>query len=302
MGSGVNLAGIPLANPVLLASGTCGYGEELADLIDLSTIGGLITKAVTVEPRLGNPVPRVYETPAGMLNAIGLANPGLDVFVRDKLPYLRTCGTRIIVNVAGSTVEDYVKVIERLERETGIDGYELNISCPNVKEGGIAFGADPRLVDTVVRAAVSASRRPVIVKLSPNVSDITVTARAAEAAGAAALSLINTLIGMAIDLHRRRPVLANGTGGLSGPAIKPVGLAMVYRTYRAVRIPIIGLGGIMTATDALEYLMAGAVAVQIGTGTFIEPATAPRVATGIAEWMASQRLTDLGQVTGACHR
>mgnify|MGYP000371501373 CR=1 FL=1 len=302
MGLDLVLAGIRLANPVLMASGTFGYGRELDDLVNVPRLGGLITKAITLKPRAGNPTPRVTETAAGMLNAIGLANVGVEAFLAEKLPALAGLSVPVIVNVAGSAVEEYVAVIERLESAPGIAAYELNISCPNVKHGGIAFGADPCQVEKVVGAARKAAKRPLIVKLSPNVSDITVTAKAAEAAGADALSLINTLIGMAVDVKRRKPVLANITGGLSGPAIKPVGLAMVYKTAAAVQIPLIGIGGIVSATDVLEYLMVGARAVQIGTGTFVDPSGAARIVDELEAWRVAQKLDNLQEIVGACQR
>lgn len=302
MGLDLVLAGLRLANPVLMASGTFGYGRELDDLVSVPRLGGLVTKAITLKPRAGNPTPRVTETAAGMLNAIGLANVGVEAFLGEKLPALAGLAVPVIVNVAGSAVEEYVAVIERLEAAAGIAAYELNISCPNVKHGGIAFGSDPCQVEKVVGAARKAAKRPLIVKLSPNVSDITVTAKAAEAAGADALSLINTLIGMAVDVKRRKPVLANITGGLSGPAIKPVGLAMVYKTAAAVKIPLIGIGGIVSATDVLEYLMVGARAVQIGTGTFVDPAGASRIVDELEAWRVAQNLDNLQEIVGACRR
>lgn len=302
MALALKLASLQLANPVLVASGTFGYGVEMEDLVDINRLGGIVSKAVSLAPRAGNPVPRVTETPAGMLNAIGLANVGVEHFITDKLPALTALPGAVIVNVAGSQVDEYVAVIDRLEQASGIDAYELNISCPNVKEGGIAFGADPNLVGQVVQACrVAARSRPLFVKLSPNVTDITATARAAEAAGADALSLINTLIGMAIDVRTRRPVLANVTGGLSGPAIKPVGLAMVYRCRAAVRIPLIGIGGIVSTTDILEYLMAGANAIQIGTGIFVDPSFPCRAIDELASWCKQEGITDLQDIVGACH-
>ncbi len=301
MGLALELAGIPLANPVMLASGTCGYGQELAGVMAVETLGAIVTKAITASPRFGNPTPRLAETPAGMLNAIGLANVGVEAFIADKLPYLRDLAPRVIVNIAGSRIEEYVAVAERLETATGIDAYELNISCPNVAHGGIAFGADPAAIAAVVGAVKRVITRPLIVKMSPNVTDIVSTSRAAEDAGADALALINTLIGMAVDVSRRRPVLANLTGGLSGPAIRPVGLAMVYKVFTAVRIPIIGLGGIMETEDALAYLMCGARAVQIGTATFINPDAAVRIITGLAAWCDDQGVDDLQDIVGACH-
>jgi dihydroorotate dehydrogenase (NAD+) catalytic subunit len=302
MGLALNLAGIGLANPVLLASGTCGYGDELDGLLHVGGVGAVITKAITREPRAGNPTPRITETPAGMLNAIGLANVGVDAFITDKLPWLRSCGARVVVNIAGSTIEEYVAVVDRLETAAGIDGYELNISCPNVRTGGMAFGTDPDVAAAVTAAVRAATRRPLIVKLSPNVTDIATIAQAVEAAGADVLSLINTLVGMAVDVRARRPVLANVTGGLSGPAIRPVGLAMVHRVYRAVRVPLIGMGGITTTEDVLAYLMCGARAVQIGTRTFVDPGAADRLIADLEAWRIAEGLTDLQDIVGACHR
>ncbi len=301
MGLNCSVAGLELANPVLVASGTFGYGEELADLTAVDRIGGICTKAITLAPRLGNPTPRVAETPAGMLNAIGLANVGVDAFIRDKLPFLRACAAKVIVNVAGSLVEDYCAVVDRLEDAEGIDAYELNISCPNVKHGGIAFGADPQAIERMVGAIKDRASRPLIVKMSPNVTDIATTSKAAEDAGADALSLINTLIGMAVDVRRRRPLLANITGGLSGPAIRPVALHMVYKVFQAVRIPIIGIGGIMERDDALAFLMCGARAIQIGTATFVDPDTPVQIVDALAAWCEHEGIEDLSDIVGACH-
>lgn len=276
-----------LPNPVGAASGTFGYGSEYESLMDVDALGALYTKAVTPEPRPGNDVPRIVETPAGMLNSIGLANPGLDAFVREKLAELRTRRCPVIVNVAGASEDDYARVLERLESEDGIAGYEINVSCPNVSHGGLAFGTDPGLVERLTRRLRDLLRRgrPLIVKLSPNVTDIAEIARAAQAGGADAVSCINTLVGMAVDVERLRPRLARITGGLSGPAIRPVGVACVWRVSRAVKIPVIGIGGILEARDALEYLLAGASAVQVGTGIFLSPETPGRVLSGIREWM-----------------
>lgn len=292
----VRIGSLTLPNPVGVASGTFGYGEEYAALLDLDALGAVYTKAVTMEPRPGNPAPRLAETPAGLLNSIGLANPGLAAFVRDKLPALRSRRFRTIVNVAGASAEDYVRVVEGLEEAGGVDAYELNVSCPNVKSGGMAFGTDPRLVALVTEAVRRATKRPLIVKLSPNVTDIRETARAAEASGADAVSAINTLVGMAIDVKALRPRLAMKTGGLSGPAVKPVGVAAVYRVSRAVKIPVIGLGGISTADDALEYLLAGADAVQVGTATFAAPDAALRVLEGVEAWMRQHRVARVADI------
>ena len=292
----VRLGPLELPNPVGVASGTFGYGAEYEELVDVDSLGALYTKAVTPEPRPGNAAPRIVETPAGMLNSIGLANPGLEAFLRDKLPELRKRRCAVLVNVAGATEEDYVRVVEGVEAAGGADGYEINVSCPNVKKGGMAFGTDPRLVEAVTAALRARTRRPLVVKLSPNVSDIGEAARAAEAGGADAVSAVNTLVGMVIDVRRRRPVLAMRTGGLSGPAIRPVGVAMVYKASRAVRIPVIGLGGIMTAEDALQYLLAGAAAVQVGTGSFVEPRTALRVLEGLRAWMTESRIARVSDI------
>lgn len=303
----VRVGDLTLPNPVGVASGTFGYGAEYESLIDVDALGALYTKAVTPEPRTGNDVPRIVETPCGMLNSIGLANPGLDAFVRGKLPELRRRRCPVIVNVAGACQDDYVRVVDRLEIEAGIAGYEINVSCPNVSHGGMTFGTDPVLVERLTSRIRKAQRpaplgrRPLIVKLSPNVTDISETARAAEAGGADGLSCINTLVGMVIDVDHLRPVLARGTGGLSGPAIRPVGVACVYRVARAVRIPVIGLGGILSGPDALQYLLAGASAVQVGTGNFLDPGTALKVLDGIRSWMRKNgvgRVTDIRGMLG----
>jgi dihydroorotate dehydrogenase (NAD+) catalytic subunit len=281
----VRLGPLVLANPVGVASGTFGYGTEYEELVDIDALGALYTKAVTLAPRPGNEAPRIVETPAGMLNSIGLANPGLDAFIADKLPGLCARRCALIVNVAGGSEEEYLEILERLDAEEGIAGYEINLSCPNVGHGGLAFGTDPTQVERITRALRERTRRCLMVKLTPNVADIASIAKAAEAGGADAVSCINTLIGMSIDVKRRRPSLAAVTGGLSGPAIRPVGVACVYKASRALRIPVVGLGGIMCADDALQYLLAGASAVQVGTGSFVDPRTALRVLEGIGEWM-----------------
>jgi dihydroorotate dehydrogenase (NAD+) catalytic subunit len=284
------IAGVHFQNPVLTASGTFGYGQEFAHLIDLNQLGGIVVKGISADPMPGNPSPRIYETESGMLNAIGLQNVGAQRFLKEKLPFLRTLKARCIVNVFGYSTADYVRCLEILNAGDGIDAYELNISCPNTRAGGMVYGNDPKLTEEVVTAAKKVARLPVIVKLSPNVTDITVTARAAEAAGADALSLVNTFVGMAVDIQTRTPRLSNATGGLSGPAIKPVALRMVYQTYRAVKIPLIGMGGIATPEDALEYLIVGAQAVQVGTANFYDPGTSLRVAQGIRDYCQRRHL------------
>jgi dihydroorotate dehydrogenase (NAD+) catalytic subunit len=307
------LGPLELANPVGVASGTFGYGTEYEELVDLDALGALYTKAVTPAPRPGNPVPRIVETPAGMLNSIGLANPGLDAFMTGKLPELRRRLCAVIVNVAGSSEAEYLEVVERIEafvgpprgasvaaaaERSGVDGYEINVSCPNVRHGGLAFGTDPSQVERLTRALRDRTKRCLIVKLTPNVADIASIAKAAEAGGADAVSCINTLVGMAIDTRRRRPLLAAGTGGLSGPAIRPVGVACVYKASRAVRIPVVGLGGIMEADDAVQYLLAGARAIQVGTGSFVDPRTAIRVLAGIAAWMEENGAARIEDIAG----
>jgi dihydroorotate dehydrogenase (NAD+) catalytic subunit len=293
----IDVAGIHFENPVLTASGTFGYGQEFAQLIDLNQLGGICVKGISADPMEGNPSPRIYETEAGMLNAIGLQNVGAERFLKEKLPFLRTLRTRCIVNVFGYSTEDYVRAIEILNQGEGIHGYELNISCPNTRCGGMVYGNDPRLTAEVVAASKKAARYPLIVKLSPNVTDITELARAAEGAGADALSLVNTFVGMAIDIETRTPRISNVTGGLSGPAIKPLAVRMVHQTYRAVKIPIIGIGGIATTEDALEFIIAGALAIQIGTANFYAPETALRVADGIRDYCRRKR-THLSDLVG----
>ncbi len=292
----VKLAGITLRNPVMTASGTFGYGREFAEYVDLEKIGAFVTKGLSLRPRAGNPTPRIVETPGGMLNAIGLQNVGIEAFIAEKVPFLATVNTPAIVNFFGSTVDEYAELAGRLDGIPEVAGLEVNISCPNVKQGGIVFGTDPACAAQVVSACRAATSKTLIVKLSPNVTDVVAMARACADAGADALSLINTLTGMAIDLSRRRPVLANITGGLSGPAIKPVALRMVWQVARAVKLPIVGIGGIMTATDALEFILAGATAVQVGTASFVNPSAAQDVAEGMENWLAENgvaRVTDL---------
>lgn len=277
-------------NPVWTASGTFGYGREFAQLIDLNQLGAIVVKGISPQPMEGNPAPRIYETESGMLNAIGLQNVGAKRFLAEKLPFLRKLRARCIVNVFAYSTEDYVRCIETLNAGEGIAAYELNISCPNTRCGGIVYGSDPKLTEEVVAASKKAARFPLFVKLSPNVTDITVFARAAEAAGADALSLVNTFVGMSIDIETRTPRLSNVTGGLSGPAIKPVALRMVYQAARAVKIPIIGLGGIASTEDALEYFIAGARAIQVGTANFYDPSTSIRIVQGLRDYCHRKQL------------
>ncbi|MBP7051891.1 MAG: dihydroorotate dehydrogenase [Phycisphaerae bacterium] len=300
----VDFAGLRLKNPVFTASGTCGYCDELADFMDVSALGGFITKSITLKPRKGNRTPRIVETDAGMLNAIGLANVGLDRFLSEKLPIIGKMTVPVFVNVAGERIEEYVAVTERLAQEKAIAGFELNISCPNVAKGGISFGRDPAQVaeiTSVVRKA--AGDKVLIVKLSPNVTDISTLARAAVDAGANALSLINTFTAMVIDIETRRPVLANRTGGLSGPAIKPIAVYLVNKVYNEVAkqagIPILGLGGIRSASDAIEFLIAGASAVAVGTASFIQPDAAIRVIDGIRDYCARHDIAKLCDLVGS---
>jgi dihydroorotate dehydrogenase (NAD+) catalytic subunit len=285
-----------LLNPVGVASGTFGYGSEYEQLIDLSILGALFTKAVTLNPRPGNDIPRMVETPSGMLNSIGLANVGVKRFCEEKMPYLATLPCAVIPNVAGSTPEEYVEVIGHLEQCSGIWGYEINISCPNVRHGGMAFGTDPVMVEQLTAKLRICTQRPLIIKLTPNVTDITTIAKAAENGGANAVSCINTLVGMVIDIKRKRPVLPMKTGGLSGPAIRPVGVAMTYNVSRAVTIPVIGIGGIMNAQDALQYLLAGAGAVQIGTGNFVNPAVCNEVLLGIIDYCKQENIASIREL------
>ena len=295
----VTIAGIPLRNPVMTASGTFGYGEEFAEYVDMASIGAFITKGLSLQARAGNPTPRIVETPGGMLNAIGLQNVGIDAFITKKVPYLRSVNTPAIANFFGNTVYEYAEMARRLDEIPEVAGLEVNISCPNVKLGGIVFGTDPDSAASVVSACRAATNKPLIVKLSPNVTDVVAMARACEDAGADALSLINTLIGMAIDLNRRRPVLANITGGFSGPAIKPVALRMVWQVAKAVKVPIIGIGGIMNAVDALEFMLAGATAVQVGTASFINPGAAQKIAEDMEAWLIANGVADIKSLIGA---
>lgn len=288
-----------LANPVCVASGAYGFGTEYAPLVDNDSLGAIFSKAVTLEPRAGNPVPRLQETPAGLLNSIGLANPGLAGFEAGKLAELSRFRCARFVNVAGSTEDEYAAVLERLEDLAGIDGYEINISCPNVKHGGMAFGTDCFQVERLVARLRAIAKRPLVVKLSPNVTDIAAVAKAAVAGGADALSAINTVVGMAIDIRRKRPVIPMGTAGLSGPAIKPIGLACVYKVARAVSVPVIGVGGISSWSDAVEYLLAGARAVQIGTGLFADPSLPAAVLAGLRKYMEEEGLSSIADFAEA---
>ena len=297
----VNLAGVELKNPVMTASGTFGSGAEYSDYVDLSRLGAVVTKGVANIPWEGNPTPRIAEVTGGMLNAIGLQNPGIDVFCKRDIPFLKQYDTKIIVNVCGKTEKDYLEVVERLADEP-IDMMEINISCPNVKEGGIAFGQNPKAIEQITSAVKKVAKQPVIMKLSPNVTDITEMARAAEAGGADVLSLINTLTGMKIDIHRRKFAIANKTGGMSGPAVKPIAVRMVYQVAQAVNVPIIGMGGIASADDAIEFILAGATAVSIGTANFMRPDTTIQVVDGIQAYMERYGVKDIRELVGAVNQ
>lgn len=297
MNTTVNLAGVELKNPVMTASGTFGSGEEYSEFVDLNRLGAVVTKGVANVPWPGNPTPRIAETYGGMMNAIGLQNPGIDVFCERDIPFLKKYDTKIIVNVCGKSTEEYCAVVERLADEP-VDMLEINISCPNVKEGGIAFGQNPKAVEAITREVKKYARQPVIMKLSPNVTDITETARAAEAGGADVLSLINTLTGMKIDIHKQTFAIANKTGGLSGPAVKPVAVRMVYQTANAVKLPIIGMGGISTYEDAVEFILAGASAVSVGTANFFNPAATIEIAEGIEKYMERYHIENIQDMIG----
>ncbi len=297
----VEIGGLKLKNPVLPASGTYGYGREYLPFFTPDALGAVVTKGVSLTPWPGNQGQRICETAGGMLNAIGLQNPGVAHFMEEALPFLRTYQTPVIVNIVGKTIVEYAKVAEVLNSCPEVSGFELNISCPNVKEGGIAFGTDPVMAGAVTREVRKVTDKPLIVKLSPNVTDITAIARQVEDAGADGLSLINTLLGMAIDIHKRKPVLGNLVGGLSGPAIKPVALRMVWQTYQKVRIPLIGIGGICTPADAIEFIMAGATAVGVGTGTFRDPLAPIKIIEGIREFLVEEALTSISELKGIAH-
>lgn len=296
--TGVTLAGVELKNPVMTASGTFGSGAEYSEFVDLNRLGAVVTKGVANVPWTGNPTPRVTETASGMLNAIGLQNPGIDLFCKRDIPFLKQYDTKIVVNVCGKSTEDYCEVVERLADEP-VDLLEINVSCPNVKEGGIAFGQNPKALEAITKEVKKYAKQPIIMKLSPNVTDITEMARAAEAGGADILSLINTLTGMKIDIYRRAFALANKTGGMSGPAVKPVAVRMVYQVAQAVSLPIIGMGGIATAEDALEFIMAGATAVSVGTANFFNPYATVEIAEGIENFMREQHVEDIHELIGA---
>lgn len=300
----VDFASIHLANPVFTASGTCGYADELADFMDINCLGGFITKSITPDPRKGNPVPRTVETDSGMLNAIGLANIGLEKFIEEKLPIIKQLSVPVFVNLAGKSIDEYVAVAQRLSTEEAITGFELNISCPNVDKGGLSFGTDPVQVKEITSAVKNAvGRKTLMVKLSPAVTDISVIAQAAVEAGANALSLINTFTAMAIDIEARKPILANRTGGLSGPAVKPIAVYLVNKVYNEVTkgsdVPILGLGGIRNASDAIEFIIAGATAVAIGTANFIDPASAIKIIDGIKKYCIRKEIKSLKELTGS---
>lgn len=293
----VNLAGVTLDNPVMTASGTFGSGAEYGEFVDLNKLGAVVTKGVANVPWPGNPTPRIAEVTSGMLNAVGLQNPGIDLFIKRDIPFLKKYDTKIIVNVCGKTESDYIEVVERLADEP-VDMLEINISCPNVKEGGIAFGQDPKAVEKITAAVKKVAKQPLIMKLSPNVTDITQMAKSAVAGGADVLSLINTLTGMKIDINKRAFVLANKTGGMSGPAVKPIAVRMVYQVANAVDVPIIGMGGISNASDAIEFIMAGATAVSVGTANFINPYTTIEVVDGIRKFMEDNNIKSLDEIRG----
>jgi len=297
-----DLGGIKLDNPVCAASGTFGYGREYEPYVDISKIGAVIVKGTTLEPRAGNPPPRIIETASGMLNAIGLENPGINEFLNTHLPYLRENNVTVIANIAGNTIEEYAAIAEMIEGNPGVAGIELNISCPNVKQGGLQFGTDPQMVYEVVKAVKEKTTLPVMPKLSPNVTDIVEIARASEAGGADALSMINTLMGMAVDINTRKPFLANIFGGLSGPAIKPVALRMIYQVYREVKLPILGGGGIVNYRDALEFLMVGATAISVGTGIFINPQLTEEIVSNLLHYMQENNVASLSELVGAAHQ
>lgn len=295
----VKIGSLNFKNPVITASGTCGYGREFAEFYDLAVLGGIVVKGTTLEPRWGNPPPRIAETSSGMLNSIGLQNPGVEEVIRSEIPFLKYYDTVKIVNIAGHKIADYGEIAGKLDGVAGVDALELNISCPNVKNGGMAFGTDPKVAAQVTREVRAKTKLPLIVKLSPNVTDIAEIAKAVESAGADAVSMINTLTGLAIDAKTRKPILANLIGGLSGPAVKPVALRMIWQTYKAIKIPIIGLGGIQSASDIVEFMLAGAAAIQIGSANFINPMLCSEIIDELALWLKEEKITKVSDLTGA---
>jgi dihydroorotate dehydrogenase (NAD+) catalytic subunit len=298
----VEIAGIKLKNPVMTASGTFGYGKEYAPFVDLNRLGAIILKGITLKPKIGNPPPRVIETPSGMLNAIGLQNVGVEILIKEKLPYLKNFNTPVIINISGDTIEEYLELAGRLgevSKEMGVAGLEVNISCPNVKKGGMAWGTNAKATYKIVSSLRKATTLPLIVKLTPNVTDIKIIAQAAEEAGADALSLINTLVGMAVDINSRKPKLANVSGGLSGPAVKPVALWMVWQVFQTVKIPVIGIGGIIKVKDALEFIIAGARAIEIGTANFVNPRVSMEIIEGIEKYLLENNIKDVDEMVGS---
>ena len=299
MKTSFSIGNVEFKNRVLVASGTFGYGDEVKDLVDVNKLGGIVTKSLSWKPRDGNPPRRIVETPSGMLNSIGLANVGVHAFIREKLPYLRTLKTKIVVNIAASSVQEYCDVLTLLDTQEGVDAYEINVSCPNVKEGGLNFGTDCRMTREITAQLRPLTRKPLIIKLTPNVTHISEFARVVEDAGADAVSVINTLVGMAVDVRTRKPKLSTVTGGLSGPAIKPIALAKVYEVAQAVKIPVFGIGGIQSAEDAIEFLLVGATAVQVGTMNFVDATASARIVEEIREFAEKENLDDVGKLVGA---
>ena len=297
--TGFTLAGVRFKNRVLVASGTYGYGDDCLDLADVNKLGGIVTKSLSLKPRDGNPPTRIAGTPSGMLNSIGLANIGVGRFIQEKLPFLRTLDTTVIVNIAAGTIDEYCTVLGLLEQEEGVDGYEINVSCPNVREGGLSFGTSCPMTAEITRRLRRLTTRPLIIKLTPNVTHISEFARVVEGEGGDGVSVINTVIGMAVDIRSRKPVLSTVTGGLSGPAIKPIALAKVYEVVRSVKIPVIGIGGICNTNDALEFLITGATAIQVGTANFVDPSTGIRIAAGIERYCEEQGIEDAAQIVGS---
>jgi len=294
----VNIAGLKLKNPVMVASGTFGSGSDYTDFINLNELGALVTKSVTLKPKAGNPPPRIYETPSGMLNTIGLENPGIEAFIKKDLKALDGYSVPVIVNIAGETLAEYIELAGILDKEKRVSAIEINVSCPNVKKGCMSFGVDPLATIEVVRGVKKQTKKPVIIKLTPNVTDIKIVAKAAEDGGADAISAINTVLGMSIDINSRKPRLSMGVGGLSGPAIKPIAVRMVNEIYKAVKIPVIGIGGIMSSDDAIEFILAGATAVQVGTGNFINPKASIEIAEGIKKYLIANKIESIKDIIG----